>query len=115
MTNLNLGITPPKLGRPARLRADGIRVQDLIQIGRVLAEGDDRARLLINALEDLGRIAEDPRDGELDAALDDVAELARLNDAVIDLSPEDVRQLAEQADVSLPTLRSVADSERGAA
>jgi hypothetical protein len=108
--NLNLGITAPALGRPPRLRADEIRVQDLLQLGRILAEGDDRARLLIDALEDLGRLAgADRRDGELDAALDDVAALAGLHGAEMDLTPGDVEQLAEQAAAAVaPVLRPVA-------
>lgn len=115
MTNLNIGITPAALGRPARLRADGIRMQDLVQLGRALAEGDDRARRLIDALEDLGRLAEtDRRDGELDAALDDVAALAGLDDAVMDLTNADVEQLAEQAEEALDAARP-APTERATA
>lgn len=116
MTNENLTIAPATAASSARLRAVGIRTADLIQIGRIFAEGDDRTRLLINALEDLGTIANGTaREGELDAALEDVAELARLDDAAMDLTPSDVRQLAEQANAALPALRAVPDAERGAA
>lgn len=102
MTNLNVGITPPATTRPAILRADPIQWATLIAVGRALAEGDDNARLLINALEDLGTISRDPSPGELDGALDDVAALARLDAARMDLTPADVRQLFEQAARALP-------------
>lgn len=97
-TNLNLGITPGASGRPARLRADAIQHAALIAIGRAFAEGDTRSTHLLDALEDLGRLAvADPRDGELDDALADVATLAHLDDAVMDLSRADVEQLADDA------------------
>lgn len=102
MTNLNLGITPRTAASPARLRGDGIQAAALIAIGRVLAEGDDGARRLIDALEDLGKVSHDPAPGELDGALDDVATLAHLDTAHMDLSPADVRQLFEQAARALP-------------
>lgn len=97
MTNLNIGITPPALGRPARLRADGIQTATLIQVGRMLAEGDDGARRLVNALEDLGKVSLDAAEGELNGALDDVVTLAALDTAHIDLSRADVAQLADEA------------------
>ena len=98
MINTQIGITQPTAAGPARLKATGVLTAALIQIGRTLAEGDDGARLLIDALEDLGQLAtSNRRDGELDAALDDVAELAHLDDAVMDLTAADVRQLFEQA------------------
>jgi hypothetical protein len=97
VTNLNIGITEPAIGRPAILRADPIQWATLIAVGRALAEGDDNSRLLINALEDLGTISHDPAPGELDRALADVATLARLDTARMDLTASDVRQLFEQA------------------
>lgn len=97
MSTTQIGITQPTKASPARLRADGIQVATLIQIGRMLAEGDDGSRRLINALEDLGAVSHDARDGELDGALDDVATLARLDAAVIDLSPADLQQLCDEA------------------
>lgn len=102
MTNLNVGITPPAIGRPATLRADEIQTATLITVGRALAEGDDNARRLLDALEDLGTVSRDPAPGELDGALDDVATLARLDTARMDLTPADVRQLFEQAARALP-------------
>jgi hypothetical protein len=114
VTNLTIGITPPALGRPARLRADAIQRAVLVQLARAIAEGDQRAVHLIDALEDLGRLAAgEPRDGELDDALDDVAALASLGAAEMPLSPADVRQLAEQAQAALPAPRSV-PQQRGA-
>lgn len=103
MTNLTIGITPPTAASSARLRADQIQRDTLLQLARVLAEGDTTAVQLLDALEDLGKLAQaDRRDGELDDALDDVASLARLDDAVMDLSRADVQQLAEQATAALP-------------
>jgi hypothetical protein len=116
--NLDLRITPPAIGRPAQLLAEGILTKALIQLGRALAEGDERATHLSNALEDLGKISYDPRDGELNAALDDVATLARLDAAVMDLTPGDVRQLADEAraaDVRGLLSRIPARHEAGAA
>jgi len=100
--NKNIGITPPTTTRHAQLRADEIQTATLIAVGRALAEGDDNARRLIDALEDLGTVSRDPAPGELDGALDDVAALARLDTAHVALSPADVRQLFEQAARALP-------------
>lgn len=103
MINAQIGITPRTAASPARLRADAIARDVLIQIGRTLAEGDDGARRLIDALEDLGQLIRvDRRDGQLDDALDDVATLAHLDAAVMDLTAADVRQLFEQAARALP-------------
>lgn len=102
MINADLEITPPAIGRPARLRAEAIARAILIQIGRTLAESDDRSRDLIEALEDLGQIADGIlRDGSLDGALDDVATLANLDAPEMDLSTADVQQLAAQATSAL--------------
>lgn len=119
MTNAQIGITSATAASHARLRADGIRVADLIRIGRALAEGDTNAVQLLDALEDLGKVADGAyREGALDAALDDVATYARLDDAVMDLSVADVRQLAEQANAALPdtgtVVRLAAQPERRA-
>lgn len=97
MINAQIGIVAKTAASPARLRADGIQIAALIQLGRMLAEGDDGARLLIDALEDLGRVSRDAADGELGKALDDVRELGRLDGAVMDLSDADVHQLADDA------------------
>lgn len=104
MPNLTVGIMPAAVGRPARLRADRIQTAVLIAVGRALAEGDDQARRLLDALEDLGRVAQDPAPGELDGALDDVATLANLDTPRMDLTPGDVRQLFEQAARALPAV-----------
>lgn len=96
--NASIGITPAAIGRPARLRADGIQTAALVQLGRILAEGDDGARRLVDALEYLGTVANGTaREGELEAALDDVAALGHLDTAHVDLSAGDVRQLATEA------------------
>jgi hypothetical protein len=103
MKNRNLGIAPAALGRPAQLRADGIRIQDLIQLGRALAEGDTRSMQLLDALEDLGKLAESGRrDGDLIDAIGDVVTLGGLDAAVMDLTPSDVGQLAVEAWEALP-------------
>lgn len=104
MTNAQIGITPATAASPARLRADRIQTDTLIQLARIIAEGDAGSVALLDALEDLGKLAEaNRRDGEIDAALDDVASLARLDAAVMDLSAADVRQLATEAQDALPT------------
>lgn len=111
MTNETVGITAATAASPARLRADAIQRATLIQLGRMLAEGDANAVALYDALEDLGRLAgSDRRDGELDAALDDVATYAALDAAVMDLSPADARQLFEQAARALPVTAAVTPS-----
>jgi hypothetical protein len=97
VTNLTIGITPRTAASPARLRADGIQDAALIQLGRMLAEGDDGARRLIDALETLGTVSYDAAPGELNGALDDVRSLGRLDAAVMDLSDADVHQLADEA------------------
>lgn len=97
MTNAQLAITPRTAASQATLRADAIQTATLIQLGRMIAEGDDGARLLIDALEDLGRVSLDAREGELGDALNDVLTLGRLDAAVMDLSDADVHQLADEA------------------
>lgn len=98
MINADIGIIAATAASPAQLKATGILTAALIQIGRTLAEGDDGARLLIDALEDLGNVANgNRRDGQLDRALNDVASLAHLDTAVMDLTAGDVRQLAGEA------------------
>jgi hypothetical protein len=95
--NAQIGITPRTAASRARLRADEIQTAALIQIGRMIAEGDDGARRLIDALEDLGKVSMDAREGELDSALDDVRHLGHLDAAVMDLTDAEVRQLADDA------------------
>lgn len=109
MTNAQIEIIARTAASLPKLRADGIRFADLIQIGRIIAAGDDGSRHLIEALEDLGKVADGAyREGALDAALDDVATYARFDDrAVMDLSDADVRQLAEQATAALPDTGTV--------
>lgn len=103
MENKNLGITRGTAASAPKLLARGIQADTLIQLGRVLAAGDDRARDLLEALEDLGRVADGAyREGSLDDALGDVAELGRLDSAEINLSDADVQQLAAQATAALP-------------
>jgi hypothetical protein len=108
--NKNLAITAATAASPARLRADGIQTAALIQLGRALAAGDTRARDLLDALEDLGKVADGiARDGELDAALDDVRTYARLDAAVMDLTTADVEQLSAQSWAALPSDNEAAD------
>lgn len=108
MKNLNIGITPATAASRAKLLAKGIQDDTLIQLGRIIAEGDTNARDLIDALEDLGTVANGTaRDGELDKALDDVRHHGHLDDPVMDLSPGDVQQLADQATAALPTAATV--------
>lgn len=100
--NAQLRVTRAAMGRLAQLRADGIRTADLVQLGRVLAAGDDRSRDLLDALEGLGRIADDAYEGEISAAVADIETHAGLQAAVMDLTPGDVGQLAAEAWAALP-------------
>jgi hypothetical protein len=110
VTNLNLGITPPAIGRPPRLRADRIRRDTLTALAQALREDHDGS--LQDALDALVDAIESPRDSEgaeIDALVADIEDLAGMGRADMPLTPGDVEQLAEQAAAALaPVLRPVA-------
>ena len=96
MINAQLNITPPAIGRPARLRADRIRRDTLTQLAAALREDhdgvlQDRIDRLVDAM------GHDPSDNEVDALVADIESAARMDTAVMDLTAGDVRQLFEQA------------------
>lgn len=101
MINAQIGITPPALARPARLRADRIRRDTLTQLCAALAEDHDST--LQNALDELVQAMKDgATDNEIDTLVGDIEDAAHMDDAVMDITPGDVRQLAAQADAALP-------------
>lgn len=105
MENKAIGITPATAASHAKLVAVGIQTDTLIQLGRIVAAGDDGSRRLIDALEYLGKVADGAYiEGSLDEALCDVATEGRLDAAVMDLTDADVQQLAEQAEAALDAL-----------
>lgn len=102
MINAQLSIIQATAASHAKLVAVGIQTDTLIQLGRMVAAGDDGSRRLIDALEALGKVADGAYiEGSLDEALGDVATEGRLDDAVMDLSDADVQQLAKQATAAL--------------
>lgn len=106
MTNLTIGITPPALGRPARLRADRIRRDTLTMLAAALREDHDGS--LQNALDALVDAIESPCDSEgaeIDALVADIEDLAGMGRAEMPLSGADVEQLAGQAEEALDAAR----------
>jgi hypothetical protein len=106
--NLNLTITAPAMGRPARLRADRIRRDTLTALARALREDHDGS--VQDALDALVDAIESPRDregAEIDALVADIEDLAGMGRADMPLTPGDVQQLAEQAASALPQPRPV--------
>jgi hypothetical protein len=96
MKNLNIGITPGAIGRRPQLRADRIRRDGLTMLAAALAEDDDNS--LRNALEELIDAAKHRApDVEVDALVADIEDLAGMGRAVMDLTPADVEQLADEA------------------
>lgn len=101
MINAQIGITPRTAASPARLRADRIRRDTLTQLAAALREDHDGN--LQNALDDLiDAMGHDLSDNEVDALVGDIESAARMDTAVMDLTPGDVRQLFEQAARALP-------------
>jgi hypothetical protein len=98
MKNLQLGITPPALARPARLRADRIRRDTLTRLAAALRE--DHEGHLQNALDALVDAVPNPLDvdgNEIDALIADIEDLADMGRADMALSPADLEQLADEA------------------
>ena len=106
MKNAQLGITPPATTRPARLRADRIRRDTLVQLAAALREADDND--LQNKLDELiDATGHDVSDHALDALCADIEDLAGMGRADMPLTPGDVAQLAEQATAALPAAGTV--------
>lgn len=96
MKNLNLGITPPAIARPARLRADRIRRDTLTMLAAALREDNDNS--VQNALDRLiDALGYNPSDNEVDDLVGDVEDLAGMGRADMALSRADVEQLADDA------------------
>jgi hypothetical protein len=107
MKNLQLGIAPPALARPARLRADRIRRDSLTMLAAALAEAEDNE--LQNALDALVDAKKHGAGvGEIGLLLDDIEDLADMGQAAMDLTAGEVGQLAAEAWAALPP--AVADS-----
>lgn len=117
MTNLNLRVIAAAIGRPAQLRADRIRRDTLTQLAAALRTDDDsELRNALDALTDA--MGHDVTDHEIDALVADIEDLARMDQAAMDLSPGDVRQIAAEAraaDVRGLLSRIPAHREAGAA
>lgn len=97
MTNLDIQVLSGTTTSPAQLIAKPIRHADLVQLARVIAAGDDQSTRLLNALEDLGAIADNAYDSEVDAAVQDIETIANLGQAVCNLTDNDLGQLEFQA------------------
>lgn len=98
MKNLTIGVAPPALGRPARLRADRIRRDTLTMLAAALREDDDNS--VQNALDALINAVDNPADAEgaeIDALVADIEDLAGMGRAQIDLTRADLGQLADEA------------------
>lgn len=104
MTRLDLTITPGAFARPARLRADRIRRDTLTALAAALREDHDSELMnAIHALVDAVHSPHDTEGAEIDALVEDIEHLAGMDEAAVDLTDADVRQLAEQATAALPT------------
>jgi hypothetical protein len=92
MKNLNLRILPGAIGRRPRLRADRIRRDTLTQLAAALVEDNDNS--VINALHALvDAVKHDATDDEIDTLVGDIEDTARMDDAAVDLTDNDVAQL----------------------
>lgn len=110
MINKAIGITPPALGRTARLRADRIRRDTLTMLAAALREDHDGS--LQNALDALVDAIESPHDtegAEIDALCADIEDLADMGRADMPLTSADVEQLAGQAEEALDAMRPAAE------
>jgi hypothetical protein len=90
----------------AVLRVDQIRTDTLIQLVAQWSDPDVRDEV-IDALDELAAVvAGVAREGELDAALEQVEDVAGMDTAQIEVGPHDVRRLlAELTDVERRTSR----------
>lgn len=108
MTNANLDITAPAIGRPSRLRADRIRRDTLTQLAAALREDNDNSvRDALDALIDAVDNPHDTEGAEIDGLCEAIEDVAGMSRADMPLTPGDVQQLAEQASAALPTAGTV--------
>jgi hypothetical protein len=111
VTNLNIGITEPAIGRPAALRADRIRRDTLTALAGALAEDDDNT--VLNALHELvDAVKQGAADVEIDALVQDIEDTSGMGRAQMPLTASDVRQLFEQAARALPAPAAVVELPR---
>jgi hypothetical protein len=96
MENRDLFISQPAIGRPARLRAARIRRDTLTQLAAALIEDHDSS--LQNALDALvqGVKAGLPCEA-IDRLVEDIEDLAHMDDAAMNLTDTDLGQLEYQA------------------
>ena len=83
------------------LRADQIRTDTLVQLVQHWRDPDDRAAI-IAALDELADVAHSVRrEGELDAAIENVEDVAAMDTAQVEVDSHDVRRLlAEVTEVA---------------
>ncbi|WP_328436986.1 hypothetical protein OHA71_06695 [Streptomyces sp. NBC_00444] len=88
------------------LRADQIRTDTLVQLVQHWRESADRDAI-IAALDELADVVHSPRaEGELDAAVEQVEDVAAMDTAYIEVGSPDVRRLlAELTEVERVTSR----------
>lgn len=97
------------------LRVDAIRTDTLVQLVQHWADPQSRDDIL-DALDELAAIVGSPaREGELDAAIEQVEDVAAMDTAHVEVSIPDVRRLlAELGGVARRVLRLL-PGQRGAA
>jgi hypothetical protein len=92
--DLKIGLHADKL--TPYLRADGIRYDTLVALAAALMDDPDND--LINRLHELGHaVTGHPGDGEIDALIGDVEDLADMGRAQMTLTRDELRQLAREA------------------
>ena len=98
------------------LRADQIRTDTLVQLVHHWRDADDRDAI-IKALDELADVAHSVRrEGELDAAIENVEDVAAMDTAQIEVDSHDVRRLlAEATEVDRVTGRFRQEPQQGAA
>ena len=87
------------------LRADAIRTDTLTTIAAAMAKDHEYRRELINLLDELGAVVTGrAREGEQDALIADIEAVADLDPAVVELTRDELRQLAREAADACNTL-----------
>jgi hypothetical protein len=98
------------------LRADRIRTDTLMQLVQHWASDEQSRDDIIDALDELAAIVSRPRsEGELDAAVEQIEDVAGMETAQIEVGSHDVRRLqAEATEVDRVTSRFRQEPQRGA-
>ncbi len=97
------------------LRADAIRTDTLVQLVQSWAEPKDRGAV-IDALDELAAVVGSAaREGELDAALEQVEDVACMDTAQVVVQMPDVRRLLAELTTVARRLGRFALGQRGAA